>query len=393
MNKKEKERRAPHGARRLCYTVRMKTTREKILSLLLALLLCALPAAGCAGAPGMPAVQATAAPDAEAGGAEPVLVQTVATEAPAPPPMPTATPEPDALRPPEGAYTIAWLSDTQHYSNKYPALFYEQTEFLQQNVERLRLAYVVHTGDLVNDCGDAAQWEVADGAMQALSDIPHGVCAGNHDVGSDAEEYDYAAYCARFGQARFADKPWYGGGYADNRGHYDLIDAGGTRFVFAYMGYHIDQAGMDWLNETFAAYPDRVGVLCVHSYFDSDCTLTDQGRLLYDGVVAKNPNLYLVLCGHRYNSACVPAVFDDDGDGTAERTVLQMICNYQAAGHNGGDAYLRLMQVDEAAGQIHILTYSPLHDDFVYYDTPERRAENHSFDPAGEQGSVPIPWP
>ena len=135
------------------------------------------------------------------------------------------------------------------------------------------------------------------------------------------------------------------------RGHYDLIDAGGTRFVFAYMGYHIDQAGMDWLNETFAAYPDRVGVLCVHSYFDSDCTLTDQGRLLYDGVVAKNPNLYLVLCGHRYNSACVPAAFDDDGDGTAERTVLQMICNYQAAGHNGGDAYLRLMQVDEAAGR------------------------------------------
>lgn len=69
-----------------------------------------------------------------------------------------------------------------------------------------------------------------------------------------------------------------------------------------------------------------------------------------------------------------------------------MICNYQAAGQTGGDGYLRLMQVDEAAGVIHILSYSPLRDDFVYYDTPEHREENHSFDPAGEQGDVPIPW-
>ena len=88
-----------------------------------------------------------------------------------------------------------------------------------------------------------------------------------------------------------AGRPWYGGSYADNRGHFDLIDAGGTRYVFVYLGYHVDKAGMAFVNETLAAYPDRVGVLCVHSYFDHDCTLTDQGELLYDAVVAKNPNL------------------------------------------------------------------------------------------------------
>ena len=100
----------------------------------------------------------------------------------------------------------------------------------------------------------------------------------------------------------------------------------------------------------------------------------------------------MVLCGHRYNSRCIPAAVDDDGDGAADRTVLQMICNYQAAGFVGGDGYLRLMQVDEAAGEIRFYNYSPLHDDFVYYDTEEHRSENHAFDPDGEQGVVPIPW-
>ena len=363
------------------------TTAKRIAALLIALLLSLALAAGCAPAAEAPA--ATGAPSGSAAPAVALLPGTTATPAPAPRP----TPAPDPLRPPEGAYTIAWLSDTQHYSRKYPLIYLDQTAFLKQEAGRLNLAYVVHTGDLVHNREDEAQWAVADEAMRTLDGIPYGVCAGNHDVGTQADDCDYTYFSRYFGEARMAGQPWYGGSYADNRGHFDLIDAGSTRYVFVYLGYHVDKAGMAFVNETLAAYPDRVGVLCVHSYFDHDCTLTDQGELLYDAVVAKNPNLYLVLCGHRYNSACVPATFDDDGDGTAERTVLQMICNYQAAGHTGGDGYLRLLQVDERAGEIHILTYSPLRDDFVYYDTPEHQAENYAFSPDGEQGSVAIPWP
>lgn len=308
-------------------------TAKRIAALLPALLLSLALAAACAPATGTPG--ATAAPSGSAASAVALLPETTATPTPAP--QPTAAPDP--LRPPEGAYTIAWLSDTQHYSRKYPLIYLDQTAFLKQEAGRLNLAYVVHTGDLVHNREDEAQWAVADEAMRTLDGIPYGVCAGNHDVGTQADDCDYTYFSRYFGEARMAGRPWYGGSYADNRGHFDLIDAGGTRYVFVYLGYHVDRDGLDFVNETLAAYPDRVGVLCVHSYFDHDCTLTDQGELLYDAVVAKNPNLYLVLCGHRYNSACVPATFDDDGDGTAERTVLQMICNYQAAGHTGKYGY------------------------------------------------------
>lgn len=316
-----------------------------------------------------------------------------------PAPLPTNTPIPDALTAADGQYTIAWISDTQHYSRQNNGVFECMTRFLADNAERMNLAYIVHTGDLVHNRDVPAQWTVADRAMQTIDSLPNGVAAGNHDVGTKPEDCDYSYFCALFGEARYRDRPWYGGSYENNRGHYDLIDAGNTQFLFVYLGYQVTDGGMDWAREVFSAYPDRVGVLCVHDYFYHDCSLTEQGQRLYDNVVKKSGNLYLILCGHRYNGACIPTELDDDGDGISDRTVLQMINNYQAVGdpeaetRTGGDGYMRFLQVDEDAGLIRYTSYSPYTDDYVYFDEPAHQLEKYAFDPGGEQGQVPIPWP
>ena len=327
-----------------------------------------------------------------------LLAPTAPTVEPVPTPTPTATPIPDALTVQNGQYTIAWISDTQYYSRSNNGVFECMTAFLRDNAVRMDLRYIVHTGDFVHNRDLESEWEVANRAMDSIAHIPHGVLAGNHDVGSEADECDYSYYTKHFGEARYADAPWYGGSHEDNRGHYDLIEAGSTEFLFVYLGYHITEEGIAWARDVFAAYPDRVGILAAHDYFYHDCTLTEQGQLLYDGLVADCPNLYLVLCGHRYNSNCIPAEFDDDGDGTADRTVLQMIANYQAIGaadapvRTGGDGYLRLLQIDEAAGLIRYYSYSPYLDDYTYFDEPAHQLENYAFDPAGEEGVLPIPW-
>lgn len=217
------------------------------------------------------------------------------------------------------------------------------TRFLQKERERLNLAYVVHTGDMVQDRGAPEQWDAAEAAMRMLADIPHGVLAGNHDVGTSRR--DFSEFNAHFGGAHMEDKPYCGGIYEGGMGHYDLIDAGDTRFVFAYMGYQPDEAAIRWLTSVFNQYPERVGVLAVHDYFKTDLSLYDSGRALQKAVLAQCPNVYLVLSGHRYNVAAVPVSFDDDGDGTAERTVYQMIANYQAAGSEGGSGYMRFCRL------------------------------------------------
>ena len=253
----------------------------------------------------------------------------------------------------------------------------------------MNLRYFAHTGDLVNRYNNEEQWEVAVRAMASLSRIPGGVLAGNHDIHGDDANYKY--FSAYFGESQVSFNPCYGESYKDNRGHYDLWEAGNTKYLFVYMGFAPDDAAIAWVRSVFDRFPDRIGVLCLHDYFKTDLTLSDDGQRFYNKVVSKCPNLYLVLCGHRYNIADVPAVFDDDGDGNIDRTVYQMIGNYQAA-QEGGRGYLRFIQIDEAMEELRVYSYSPLMDDYVYYDDPEHQAEKYAADPAGETVCLPLPW-
>lgn len=305
-------------------------------------------------------------------------------------PVHAAAANPDPLTATDGVYTFGWISDTQNYCKAFPDVYFAMTSFLFNSRERLNLKYVIHTGDLVHNVTSEYQWQIADAAMRELFDVPQGVLAGNHDVAIADGQADYTAFSRYFGKERFAGGFWYGGSYGDNRGHYDLIRAGNTDYIFAYMGYPVDSAGADFLNSAFSAHPDRVGVLCVHDYFDNACKLTEQGAFLFETVVRQNPNLYLVLCGHRY--ACKTVPVDVENPDGSRRTVLQSIANYQAAGREGGSGYLRLIQVDEKNQAIRIISYSPLLNDVAFYDEPENALDPAYFDPDGECEIMAVPW-
>ena len=94
--------------------------------------------------------------------------------------------------------------------------------------------------------------------------LPYGVLAGNHDVGQNLE--DYSIYSQFFGEDRFADNPWYGGSYQDNRGHYDLFSAGGIDFIVVSMGWGPNDESIAWMNEVLAQHPDRVAFINLHEY-------------------------------------------------------------------------------------------------------------------------------
>jgi len=275
------------------------------------------------------------------------------------------------------AYTIAWMSDTQHYSAGYPDTFLAMTRYLRARQGALGIGYIVHTGDIVASGKSETEWKRARAAMDELAGIPNGVLAGNHDRSGDG----YGNYLKYFGKAYYAGNPWYGGNYRDNINHYDLIALGVTKYVFVYLSYEPDGDAIAWANAVFRAYPDRVGVLCTHDYLDGNSSLRSMGRTLRQKVVAASPNVYLVLCGHRYTEDEVPVRFDDNGDGIPDRTVYQCIANYQAL-TRGGSGYIRFLAVDEAAGTIRFYTYSPV---LGAYGAPPAQATCRT-------DTLPIPW-
>lgn len=327
----------------------------------------------------------------------PAPTRAAATPAPTPPPTlsPPALPTraPDGLSASGSTVTVAWLSDTQHYPKIAPEIFASMTRFLYEEQSRLNLRYIVHTGDFVDDRGSPAQWENAMTPMANLEGIPYGVLAGNHDVG---RELDFGVYGELLGEdamrARPGSEAYYGGSYQNNRGHYDLLELGADPFLFVYMSYGPDNDAIRWINGVFKAYPERIGVLCVHDYFKTDLTYSDAGAALLKKVVKKNPNLYLVLCGHRYTVGHVALELDDDGDGKTDRTVYQMIQNYQGAGSTGGGGYLQFLQFDGENRELRVLSYSPYLDDRRYHDTPGAELEKYPVDPKDEEYVIPYPW-
>lgn len=327
----------------------------------------------------------------------PSAVMAVATVPPTPEqtrtPTEAPTSEPTPLlqkyAAPDGVYTIAWISDPQHYSRLFPETYYAMTSFLRDNQDALHLAYIINTGDLVDTVDSASEWDVADQAQSMIDEIPNGVLAGNHDMGAPV---GYETFCARFGEKRYRDKPWYGGSFENNRGHYDLITIGETQYLFVYMGFEPSGKAIKWAGGVFREYPDRIGVLCLHDYYTKQLTLSDDGKKWYSRVVQKTPNLYMVLCGHKYGAYCFPESFDDDGDGKDDRTVYQLLFNYQASLRDGGGGYLRLIQINEAAGTMHHLTYSPFLNDFNRFDDPNNREEYYPFDENNEEFTLPLPW-
>ncbi|WP_062077256.1 metallophosphoesterase [Demequina globuliformis] len=263
-------------------------------------------------------------------------------------------------------FTLAWESDTQYY-NAREDIYDRQLsihDYLLEVREDINLQYMVHTGDIVDWSNDEEQWKRADAAYSPLDDagLPYGVLAGNHDV--DQTTNDYGPYSQWFGDARFADNPWFGGSHEDNRGHYDLITAGGIDFLFLYMGWGAMDEQIAWMNDTLAAYPERVAVVSLHEYMLTTGGLGPLPQRIFDEVIATQPTVRFVLSGHYHDAYTRLDSFDDNGDGDDDRTVTSMLFDYQDL-PDGGQGYLRLLHFDNEARTIQVRTYSDYLGDYT----------------------------
>ncbi|MCQ6274753.1 lamin tail domain-containing protein [Bacillus sp. V3B] len=274
-------------------------------------------------------------------------------------------------------YTFVWMSDTQYYSESFPYVFDRQTQWIVENAQAMKMKYVFHTGDLVNVSDKEEQWKNASQFMKTLdgANIPYGVLAGNHDV--DHKTSDYTQFYRFFGEDRYKDRPYYSGSYKNNRGHYDLISANGNDYIMVYMGWGVDDESIAWINQVLAEHPDRKAILSFHEYLLSTGTRHPLGDKIYNEVVVPNKNVIMVLAGHYHEAQTLIDLIDDNGDGTPDRKVYQMLANYQA-GPEGGQGYMRLLHFDQDQNRIIVNTYSPYLNDYNYYD-PDKYPNKDEF--------------
>lgn len=269
-------------------------------------------------------------------------------------------------------FSFAWETDTQYYSESFPYHYDQMNQWIVDNRDKLDIRYVMHTGDLVDDVDMTGEWVNADHSMSIFdkADMPYGVLGGNHDVFAGAE--GYGNYWQYFGEDRFKDKSYYGGSYKNNLGHYDLLTENGQDFIILYMSWDVYTNEIEWMNQVLAQYSDRKAIIALHRYTNvaaADNLLDYTGKLIQKEVVAKNKNVIAVLNGHYHGASIQTDSFDDDNDGTPDRTVYQICTDYQSD-PEGGSEYIKFLYFDLKNNKIYINSYSPYRQDYNYFDTP-----------------------
>lgn len=244
----------------------------------------------------------------------------------------------------DGEFSIIAVPDTQFYSEKYHEVFYEQTEWIKNNAANLNCAFVIHEGDIVDNPGVEAEWVVADKAMSVLDgQVPYCFAVGNHDVPTEL-------YNKYFPYSRYDEMGWYGGHYSQaNDNSYHFFSAGGCDFMILCLRYDPDEEMLAWANSIVENHPDRRVIVATHSYLDRD-KFTAEGKKVFEGLIKKHENIFLVLCGHLSVGRRV-----DTGDHG--NTINSMLADYQGL-EDGGQGWLRILTFSPATDSIKVRTYS-----------------------------------
>lgn len=275
-----------------------------------------------------------------------------------------------------GSNKIYWITDTQYYT-MYPHsekdVYDKMAQYGVDLYNRGEIAYIIHTGDVVDWPLSDIQYRIADAAQRKidLAGVPNGILAGNHDVGWN-DSYDYYNFQKYFGRDRYSSNPWYGvESTYDNALNYQLITLGDKDFIFVNIGYGIedDPETVQWARDILSKYSHRTAVVSTHAYLDPNGEyVSERAKGLFEEVVKANPNVLLVLNGHW------DAAFRKETQ-LSDRKVIEILSDYQTLDPEryGGEGYTRTIEF--ADGSIINRTYSPVTGSNNYYGIDEDNFE------------------
>ena len=282
------------------------------------------------------------------------------TSTPSPTPTPAPTPDP-AMNP----AMLIWMSDTQGYASSFPETLSAMTQWIVDHKVDLNIQYVLQTGDIVNDTTREKEWQNATAAFDLLiGKVPIIAIAGNHDIGGVV--HNYKAFHDLMLRQNYESYPTFGGQQPLGRGRFDLISIGHEDYILLGVGYSVQKTDAAWLDGVLKQYPDRTAILLAHWYLELDDQAFEADSKELHAIVAANPNVRYVLCGHRHGMKHVAEEYDDNGDGTMDRTVQAIMVDYQSL-PNGGSGYLMQITIDPVAREFRITSYSPVLDDYNYF--------------------------
>ena len=265
---------------------------------------------------------------------------------------------------------------------------------IQEYVVKTNPDYALISGDLVQKTIDEQEWkDVIEYLIDPIlkGNIPLGVSSGNHDVGGlvainpdgsngldDVLVYDF--YEKYVGENKFNKMSYYGGGFENNRSHYDIVTVADHEFLFLHLGWgstaygvHVSSKDVKWAKQVLEMYPNKTVVLSTHEYLNSFGGRTATGEYIFNELVKNYSNVKFVFSGHINGSSSKIDYLDDNHDGLNDRTVLQLLTDFQEEEQLLGATFIRNLLFYKDYNNILFDIYSP-----TFVDNDIEVFENHS---------------
>jgi hypothetical protein len=320
---------------------------------------------------------------------------------------------------PDGSFSIVIIPDTQQYrgsrtkgasadagplTNK---VFEGWTDWIAANLDRQRIVFVSHVGDIV-DINNRAQWALAQRCMDKLHGrVPYGISVGNHDMTGDG---DSSLFQEVFPKSRFTAFKWYGGCFekpsdatavsGNNANSVQLFEAGGMRFVALHLECNAPDDVLQWANSLLRRHADRRAMVTTHmglgprdkpktgqDYFDAAkgrMTWTkrhgkrgNSAQQMWDKCFKMHDNPFLICCGDQSRTQAIR----QESIGQQGNTVHELLSDYGAGG-------LRVMRFIPTKNRIEVRTWDPLNGVLCESTQIVKDRDQHQFTLSYEMATV-----
>ena len=289
----------------------------------------------------------------------------------------------------KSSFRLVLLPDTQHYTAKYNDIFSAQTSWIAEHSKEF--AFVLQQGDITNNNTDE-QWKAASSSFNLMDGkVPYTFVPGNHDTGTggktdvrNTELFNkYLSYKKYSKGSSFKDA--FEKGRMDNTWH--SFKAGGYKWLILSLEFGPRNSVLDWAGKIIEKHPGHKVIINTHAYLYSDDrrmgdeqnhkwvaqtygvgkdtgqNKANNGVQMWDKLIKIYPNIMFVFCGHVLNDGTGLLI----SEGQNGNKVYQMMANYQSgvtASENGGNGYLRIINIDPVNSEISVKTYSPYLDKY-----------------------------
>lgn len=291
---------------------------------------------------------------------------------------------------------LVLLPDTQYYADIYRDAFYAQTRWIAGNAGRID--FVLQQGDLT-DRNLPQEWRVISQGFEMLDDagVPYSFVPGNHDTGTrgstDVRKTVNMDYFLPV--ERYSGKEHFGGVFEEGSmaNSWHEFTSGRHKFLVLSLEFGPRDEVLDWAGRIIEAYPSHNVIINTHAYMYSDnlhmgageghkwlpaeyklgqtgSGAVNNGEQMWEKLVSRYPNVLMVVSGHVLGSGTGMLV----GEGVRGNKVYQMLANYQTGvkgSENGGDGFLRIVDIDASRRRIDVTTYSPYTD--TYKEDPDQK--------------------